>query len=94
MSLSGRPGIIIKTITTVLTQQQEIFEIGESLPDRIVGLSKSYIKPVVRNKEVKPVEFETKVNMIKFGEINLIEHISVSALLEGIRIKKSVRYAC
>jgi len=82
----------IKIITTVLSQQQEIFETGESVPDRIVSLSKSYIRPIVRGKEVKPVEFGAKVNMIQFGGINFIEHISFSAFHEGIRLKQSVRY--
>jgi hypothetical protein len=82
----------IKIITTVLSQQQEIFETGQSVPDRIVSLSKSYIRPIVRGKEVKPVEFGAKVNMIQFGGINFIEHISFSAFHEGIRLKQSVRY--
>ncbi|NOY96791.1 MAG: hypothetical protein GXO81_10560 [Chlorobi bacterium] len=46
-----------KTITTVLGQQQEIFETGQSTPDRVVSLSKAYIQPIVRGDEVKPVEF-------------------------------------
>jgi hypothetical protein len=83
----------IKIIATVLSQQQEIFETGKSVPDRIVSLSKSYIRPIVRGKEVKPVEFGAKVNMIQFGGINFIEHISFSAFHEGIRLKQSVRYA-
>lgn len=83
----------IKIITMVLSQQQEIFETGESVPDRIVSLSKSYIRPIVRGKEVKPVEFGAKVNMIQFGGINFIEHISFSAFHEGIRLKQSVCYA-
>jgi len=82
----------IKIITTVLSQQQEIFRTGVSVPDRIVSLSKSYIRPIVRGKEVKPVEFGAKVNMIQFGGINFIEHISFSAFHEGIRLKQSVRY--
>lgn len=83
----------IKIINTVLSQQQEIFETGKSVPNRIVSLSKAYIRPIVRGKEVKPVEFGAKVNMIQFGGINFIEHISFSAFHEGIRLKQSVRYA-
>jgi len=82
----------IRIITTVLSQQQEIFETGQSVPDRIVSLSKAYIRPIVRGKEIKPVEFGAKVNMIQFGGINFIEHISFSAFHEGIRLKQSVRY--
>ena len=82
----------IKIITRILSQQQEIFETGQSVPHRIVSLSKSYIRPIVRGKEVKPVEFGAKVNMIQFGGINFIEHISFNAFHEGIRLKQSVRY--
>ncbi len=83
----------IKIITKVLGQQQEIFETGESVPDRIVSLSKAYIRPIVRGKEVKPVEFGAKVNMVQFDGINFIEHISFSAFHEGIRLPQSIRYS-
>jgi hypothetical protein len=82
----------IKIIKTVLKQQQQMFETGESVPDRIVSIAKSYIRPIVRGKEVKTVEFGSKVNMIQFDGINFIEHLSFSAFHEGIRLKKSVWY--
>ena len=82
----------IKILKTVLKQQQQIFETGESVPERIVSLSKSYIRPIVRGKEVKAVEFGAKVNMIQFDGINFIEHLSFNAFHEGIRLKKSVWY--
>ena len=69
----------IKVIRKVLKQQQEIFESGKSVPDRIVSISKSYIRPIVRGKEVKAVEFGAKVNMIQFDGINFIEHLSFNA---------------
>lgn len=83
----------IEIVRKVLVQQQEMFVTGESIPDRIVSLSKSYIRPIVRGKEVKPVEFGAKVNMIQFGGINFIEHLSFNAFHEGIRLKQSIRYA-
>lgn len=82
----------VKVITKVLAQQNQMFETGESIPDRIVSLSKAYIRPIVRGKEVKPVEFGAKVNMIQFGGINFIEHLSFNAFHEGIRLKQSIRY--
>ena len=36
----------IKIIRKVLKQQQEIFVTGASVPDRIVSISKSYIRPI------------------------------------------------
>jgi hypothetical protein len=82
----------IKVIRKVLKQQQEIFETGGSVPDRIVSISKSYIRPIVRGKETKPVEFGAKVNMIQFDGINFIEHLSFDAFNEGTRLIKSIRY--
>jgi len=82
----------IKVISKVLRQQQQIFETGKSVPDRIVSISKSYIRPIVRGKEVKPVEFGAKVNMIQFDGINFIEHLSFNAFNEGTRLVKSIRY--
>jgi hypothetical protein len=82
----------IKIICKVLKQQQEIFETGKSVPDRIVSISKSYIRPIIRGKEVKAVEFGAKVNMIQFDGINFIEHLSFNAFNEGTRLVKSIRY--
>ena len=82
----------VKTIHTILAQQQEIFETKKSVPNRIVSLSKDYVRPIVRGKEVKPVEFGAKVNMIQFDGINFIEHISFDAFHEGIRLPQSIRY--
>jgi len=82
----------VRLLKTVLKQQQQIFETGESVPDRVVSLAKSYIRPIVRGKEVKAVEFGAKVNMIQFDGINFIECLNFNAFHEGIRLKKSVRY--
>jgi hypothetical protein len=82
----------LQTVHIILQQQQEIFETGTSVPDRIVSLSKDYIRPIVRGKEVKPVEFGAKVNMIQFDGINFIEHISFNAFHEGVRLPQSIRY--
>ena len=83
----------VKIITKVLVRQQAMFEAGESIPNRGVSLSKSYKWPIVRGKEVKPVEFGDKVNMIQFDGINFIEHLSFNAFHEGITLKQSVSYA-
>jgi len=92
LDLPGKYHERIKIIRKVLKQQQEIFETGGSVPDRIVSISKSYIRPIVRGKEVKPVEFGAKVNMIQFDGINFIEHLSFNAFNEGTRLVKSIRY--
>lgn len=92
MNFSHRYCQRVDIIEKVLEQQQEMFRSGESIPDRIVSIDKSYIRPIVRGKEVKTVEFGAKVNMIQFDGINFIEHLSFDAFHEGIRLKQSVRY--
>lgn len=82
----------MKIVKVVLKQQEEMFQTGESVPDRIVSIAKCYIRPIVRGKEVKKVEFGAKVNMVQFDGINFIEHFDFNAFHEGIRLKQSIRY--
>jgi hypothetical protein len=56
----------------------------------IVSIDKSYIRPIVRGKETKRVEFGAKVNTIQVDGINFIEHLSFDAFHEGIRIPQCV----
>ena len=80
-------------IRKVLSQQKKIFATGKSVPDRIVSIAKSYIRPIVRGKEVKKVEFGAKVNMIQFDGINFIEHLSFDPFNESTRWIPSIWYA-
>jgi len=79
-----------KVIRKVYRQQKQIFETGNSLPNRIVSISKSYIRPIVRGKETKKVEFGAKVNMIQVDGINFIEYLSFDAFHEGNRLISSI----
>lgn len=76
----------IKVLRKVYYQQQEMFDTGGSLPGRIVSISKDYIRPIVRGKERKKVEFGPKVNMIQVDGINFIEHLSFDPYNEGTRL--------
>lgn len=80
-----------QTIETILVQQRQMFETGESVKNRIVSISKNYIRPIVRGKETKPVEFGAKVNMLQVDGINFIEHISFNAFNESTRFKSSIQ---
>lgn len=57
---------------------------------RIVSLNKPYIRPIVRGKERKSVEFGAKVNMSQVDGINFIEHLSFEAFHEGNRVWRSI----
>ncbi|MEN8230741.1 MAG: transposase [Bacteroidota bacterium] len=83
-----------RVVVKVLKQQKEMFTTGtHSVPDRIVSIAKSYVRPIVRGKEVKKVEFGAKVNMIQVDGINFIEHLSFDAFNEGTRLIDSIWYS-
>ncbi len=74
----------------VLAQQWAYFLEDQQPKRRIVSIDKPYIRPVVRGKEVKKVEFGAKVNKIQVDGISFIEHLSYEAFNEGVRLKKSI----
>lgn len=82
----------VKIIKTLLEQQNELFS-GNNVKDRIVSISKSYIRPIVRGTETKPVEFGAKANIVQIDKIDFIEHISFDAFNEGTRLKSSVYFS-
>ena len=49
----------LSIIRKVLVQEKEIFE-GRKVSDRIVSIDRHYVRPIVRGKETKSVEFGTK----------------------------------
>jgi len=80
-------------IRLVFTQQQQMHQTGKSIPERIVSIDKEYIRPIVRGKETKAVEFGAKANLIQVDGLNFIEHIAFRAFNEGVRGITSIQYA-
>jgi transposase, IS5 family len=79
------------TITKVYEQQHgKVYGHVEQIKDRIVSLSKPYIRPIVRGKETKAVEFGAKVNKLQIDGISFIEHFSYDAFNEGTRLKSCI----
>ena len=79
----------IEIITRMYRQQKNHFQNNdsrESIPNRIVSLSKPHLRPIVRGKEVKSVEFGAKVNNILVDGISFIEKLSFNAFNEGTRL--------
>ena len=79
----------LSIIKKIHIQQSKRFN-GEDVKGLIVSIDKSYIRPIVRGKETKSVEFGAKVNTIQVDGINFIEHISFDAFNEGIRIPQCI----
>ena len=76
----------LSIIRKVLVQEKEMFE-GQKVSDRIVNINRHYVRPIVRGKGIKSVEFGAKVNNIQIDDISFIEHLSFKAFNEGIRLK-------
>lgn len=91
--LNDRQLDMLETITRIYRQQKSHFKSGdsrESIPNRIVSVSKPYIRPIVRGKETKTVEFGAKCNNILIDGISFIEKLSFNAFNEGTRLKHCV----
>ena len=66
----------IIAIKEIYRQQTDHFE-GKDIKNRIVSIDRPYIRPIVRGKENKRVEFGAKVNNIQIDGISFIEHLSL-----------------
>ena len=76
-------------IQTVLEQGKNLFA-GKKVSNRIVSIDWHYLRPIIRGKETKSVEFGAKVNNIQIDGISFIEHISFKAFNEGVRLKDCI----
>lgn len=80
----------LDTIRKVLIQQQFLLtHPANELKDRIVSLPKPYLRPIVRGKELKRVEFGMKVHMLQVDGICMIDKMSFDAFNESTRLKIS-----
>jgi len=81
----------LATIEKVKEQQWKLYFGKEAkVPDRIVSLHKPYVRPIIRGKEVKPLEFGAKVNMLQVDGISFIEHFSFDNFNEGTRLQSTI----
>ena len=81
----------VTAIRLVHQQQTDLFNKKE-VKHRIVSIDRPYLRPIVRGKENKRVEFGAKVNNIQIDGISFIEHHSFEAFNEGTRLRQCVEY--
>ena len=87
--LTARQKSDMEIITRMYRQQKRHFdrnEPRESVKDRIVSISKPYVRPIVRGKEVRNVEFGAKCNNILVDGFSFVEKLSFNAFNEGTRL--------
>ena len=80
----------IRTIRKVYQQQYKYFTKGVKPSNRIVSLFKDYLRPIVRGKEIKAVEFGAKVNKLQIDGISFIQKISFDNFNEGTQLKNTI----
>lgn len=82
---------LFSTIETVLKQQKQLLaNPKEKIEDRIVSLHKPFLRPIVRGKENKSVEFGMKGHLCQTDGINWLEYHSYNAFNESKRLKTSI----
>jgi len=83
-SISMRSAKKLKVIEKVYNQQhQRLYgKKGEKIKERIVSIYKPYVRPIIRGKETKPVEFGAKVNKLQVDGISFIDRLSFDAFNE------------
>ncbi|MBA3675702.1 MAG: transposase [Chitinophagaceae bacterium] len=93
LKLSNKEKKLISSIKTIYNQQHELlYGNRENVKHRIVSLHKPHIRPIIRGKEVKPVEFGAKVHKVQVGGLSFIEHLSYDNFNESTRLKQSIAF--
>lgn len=85
--LSRRLSSRLETIRRIYTQQKLMYDNhSHSVEDRIVSVSQPFLRPIVRGKAGKPVEFGAKLDIsISNGDVRL-EYWSFDAYNEATRL--------
>lgn len=80
-----------ETVLKIYAQQKEMYdEKKKSIAARIVSLHKSYVRPIVRGKNGKDVEFGAKVQLSCVGGYLFSDHISFENFNESTKLEASV----
>jgi len=88
--LPNRYDKVLTTINKVYHQQYLYFTKQQKPKNRIVSLHKDYVRPIVRGKEIKAVEFGAKVNKLQIDGISFIQKISFDNFNEGTQLRNSI----
>jgi IS5 family transposase len=83
-------------IQHVYTQQREMYlNKSRRCDDRIVSISQPYVRPIVRGKQDKPVEFGAKLSVSLNGDgVACVDHLRWDAFHEGGDLKSQVKAYC
>lgn len=89
--LSSRQETMLQVLRTLYSQQEYMYRTGShKVPDRIVSLSQSWVRPIVRGKQTADVEFGAKVEMSVVDGFLRIEDLRWDAFNESTTLRQSV----
>lgn len=89
--LSNRKYKMLLVVSEVYRQQLWLYENKKnSIDDRIVSLNQPHIRPIVRGKAGKPVEFGAKLSASYFDGYVFLDHISWNNFNESTDLKTQV----
>jgi hypothetical protein len=78
-------------IKEMVEQQQLHFDEPESkIENRIVSLHKPYVRPIIRGKENKPLEFGAKVHIYQVDNFDFMEYVSFNNFNETTRFESTI----
>jgi transposase, IS5 family len=81
----------LEVIRTVYTQQQTMYETNtKSIENRIVNIHQPHVRPIVRGKEGKKVEFGSKLQVSLVNGFSFIDKLSWDNFNEGGYLMDSV----
>lgn len=92
-TLTSRQTERLHTIHTIYAQQKYMYDNRTySVPDRIVSVSQPYIRPIVRGKAGKPVEFGVKLDISVANGWTRLEYHSFDAYNEAGNLKTMIEH--
>lgn len=87
-TLTARQNERLSTIRAIYAQQKYMYDHRtHSVPDRIVSVSQPFVRPIVRGKAGKPVEFGMKLDISVTGGWTQLEYTSFDAYNEAGNLK-------
>ncbi|WP_085961791.1 IS5-like element ISCysp16 family transposase [Crocosphaera chwakensis] len=90
-NLSKETANLLETIKKVYKQQRVMWENKtQSVPQRIVSLTQPHIRPIVRGKAGKPIEFGAKLSVSCVDNYVFLDRISWENLNESCHLKEQV----
>ena len=91
LKLSPKQQLRLETLRKIYEQQKSMYDNHtHSVPDRIVSISQPFIRPIVRGKAGKPVEFGAKLDISVSDGWTRLEYWSFDAYNEATKLIETI----